>query len=271
MAIITISRGSYSKGREVAEMAAERLGYKVVSRDVLLEASEQFHIPEVKLVRAIHDAPSILDRFSHGRYCYMAYIQSALTERAMNDNLVYHGLAGHLLLKGVPHVLKVRIIADLEERVAAEMKREGISHAQARDQLLKDDEERRRWTQSLYGVDPWDASLYDLVVHINQLTVGDAVDFIVQAAGRDCFKSTPESRQKMRDLSLACRVKAALVKGDCLDVAVSCEYGNVMVYTKQGDRRAHQIEEKIKPLTMELPGINHLEVRTGQPYPPEAC
>lgn len=45
MAIITISRGSYSKGREVAEEVAQRMGYEVVSRDVLLEASERFHTP----------------------------------------------------------------------------------------------------------------------------------------------------------------------------------------------------------------------------------
>ena len=88
MAIITISRGSYSKGREVAEKVAKRLGYQVVSRDVLLDALELFHIPEVKLVRAIHDAPSVLDRFSHGRYRYLAYIQSALLQRATADNLV---------------------------------------------------------------------------------------------------------------------------------------------------------------------------------------
>jgi len=270
MAIITISRGSYSKGREVAEEVARRLGYKVVSRDVLLEASEHFHIPEVKLVRAIHDAPSILDRITHGRNCYVAYIQSALADRAVADNLVYHGLAGHLLLKGVPHVLKVRIIADLEARVAAEMEREGISDKEARDLLLKDDAERRKWTQSLYGVDPWDASLYDLVIHIQQLTVADAVDFIVQAAGQECFQTTPEAQRKMDDLALACRVKAVLVREDCFDVAVTSEFGNVLVYTKLGDRRAHRLEEKIKSLASKIPGVNHLEVRAGQPFPPEA-
>ena len=271
MAIITISRGSYSKGREVAEKVAQRLGYEVVSRDVLLEASEQFHISEVKLVRAIHDAPSILDRFSHGRYCYLAYIQSALADRAAAGNLVYHGLAGHLLLKGVPQVLKVRIIADLEARVAAEMEREGLGQSQARDLLLKDDQERRKWTQSLYGVDPWDASLYDLVIHINQLSVDDAVDFIAQAAGRPCFQTTPEAQQKMDDLALACRIKAALVQEDCVDVAVTSEFGNVLIYSKQGDRRVHQLEEKIKPLALAMPRINHIEVRTGQAFPPEAC
>ena len=38
MAIITISRGSYSKGREIAEHVASRLGYECFSRDALIEA-----------------------------------------------------------------------------------------------------------------------------------------------------------------------------------------------------------------------------------------
>ena len=271
MAIITISRGSYSKGREVARKVAKRLGYQVVSRDVLLDALDMFNIPEVKLVRAIHDAPSILEKFSHGRYRYLAYIQSALAQRAVEDNLVYHGLAGHLLLKGVPHVIKVRIIADLDARVEAEMMREGISQGQARELLLRDDAERRKWTQSLYGVDPWDASLYDLVIHIQRFSVDDAVDYIAQAAEMKCFQTTPAARQKLDDLALACKVKALLAREDCVDLAVTSEFGNVLVFSRQGVRRVHRLEEKIHSVVGSMPGINHLEVRTGQPIPPEAC
>lgn len=72
MSIITISRGSYSRGKEVAEKVAAALGYECISREVLLEASEQFNIPEIKLVRAIHDAPSILERFTYGKERYVA-------------------------------------------------------------------------------------------------------------------------------------------------------------------------------------------------------
>lgn len=270
MAIITISRGSYSKGREVAEKTAQRLGYEVISRDVLLEASEDFHIPAVKLVRAIHDAPSILDRFTHGKQCYLAYIQSALTNRATKDNIVYHGLAGHLLLKGVPHVLKVRIIADLESRVDAEMEREGLSRAEALSLIQRDDSERRKWTQSLFGVDPWDASLYDLVIHIHKLSVDDAVDFVVQAASRPCFTTTDESRRKIEDLALACRIKAFLMMEDCLDVAVTSEYGNVLIYAKLGGRQSHRLAGKLEALRQQVPGINHIEVHSGLGFPPNA-
>ena len=72
MPIITISRGSFSKGKEVAEKVAGFLGFECISREILLEASEHFNIPEIKLTSALHDAPSILQRFTYGKERYLA-------------------------------------------------------------------------------------------------------------------------------------------------------------------------------------------------------
>jgi cytidylate kinase len=209
--IITISRGSYSRGKEVAEKVAQALNYECISRDILLEASEHFHIPEIKLIRAIHDAPSILDRFSHGKKRYIAFIRAAILTHMKKDNIVYHGLKGHFFLQDISHVLKVRITADFESRVKAEMLREKITAEEARYILKKDDDERRRWGLVLYGQDGWDSSLYDLLVHIKTKSVDDAVGLIIHAAGLDCFQTTPESQQKLENLSLGAEVKAALV------------------------------------------------------------
>ena len=98
-AIISISRGSYSKGKEIAEKVAQELGYECVARDVLLEASEEFNVPRIKLIRAIHDAPSILDRFSYGKEKYTTFIQAEILEHFRKDNVVYHGLAGHFFVE----------------------------------------------------------------------------------------------------------------------------------------------------------------------------
>ena len=57
MGVITISRGSYSHGKEIAEKLAQKLGYDCISREILLKASEQFNVKEAKLIRALHDAP----------------------------------------------------------------------------------------------------------------------------------------------------------------------------------------------------------------------
>ena len=137
MSIVTISRGTYSQGKKVAEKLAEALNYECLSREIVIEASKEFNIPEIKLVRAIHDAPSILDRFTYGKERYMAFFRAALLNHLQRDNIIYHGLAGHAFLQTIPHVFKVRIIADLEYRIREEMKREKISADQARYILIR--------------------------------------------------------------------------------------------------------------------------------------
>jgi cytidylate kinase len=269
MAIITISRGSYSKGKEVAEKVASRLGYQCLSREVILTTSEHFHIPEIKLRKAIHDAPSILERFGHRKHSFISYYQSVLTRSVQNDNVVYHGLAGHLLLPGVAHVLKVRIIADLADRVRWEMKRSGIPKIEAKALLVKDDQERRKWTQSLYGVDPWDSSLYDLVLNIRQFTVADAVDFICVAASREQFQATEQSQQKMEDLALASQVKTALVN-DYPSIAVKSEYANIIIYAKSDARLIRRLGEAAENLKTEIKEINSIELLPGGTAPPDA-
>jgi cytidylate kinase len=211
MAIITISRGSYYRGREVAEKVAQKLGYECLSRDILLEASEEFNIPEIKLIRAIQDAPSILDRFTRQKEKYVAYIRAALLKHVQKDNVVYHGLFGHFFLQDIPHVLKVRIVADLEARVADEVKREGISESKAREVLMKDDEERRKWALQLYGADWWDATLYDLVIHLKTIKVDDAVDLLYHIVQLPGFQTTPESQEAINNLMQAALMEVAPV------------------------------------------------------------
>jgi cytidylate kinase len=211
MAIITVSRGTFSRGKDVAEKLAKQLKYECISREILLEASEEFNIPEIKLERAIHDAPSALERFRYGKERYIAYIRAALLKHVQKDNVVYHGLGGHFFLQGIPHVFKLRIIADMEYRVKEEMKRSKISMDKAQYILQKDDEERRKWSLQLYGMDPWDSRLYDMVLHIGNLGIDDAVVISYFTVKKPCFQTTPESQKILDNALLSAQVYAALV------------------------------------------------------------
>lgn len=82
MAIITISRGCSSCGEEIAERVAEMLGYQCVSREILIKAFRFFGIPETKLLKSLHDAPTILDTITRGRKRYLCYVQVALRASA---------------------------------------------------------------------------------------------------------------------------------------------------------------------------------------------
>jgi cytidylate kinase len=259
MSIITISRGSYTRGKEVAEKLAQALGYQCLSRDILLEASERYNIPEIKLVRAIHDAPSILERFTFSKGPYVAYIRAALLSHVRTDNVVYHGLAGHFLLKSIPHVLKVRIIADLEDRVQEEMKREKISAGEARQILLKDDQERRKWSKHVYGIDTWDPSLYDLVIKIKPVTVDGAVNIIRCALKDPCFQTPPEGQKLVADLSLAARVEAALIE-DIPSIQVEAKEGEVFIYLKRDLCKDTELISRIKRLASRVAGPEDIKI-----------
>ncbi len=212
MSIITISRGSYSKGKEVAEKVAEKLGYECISRQILLEASKEFNIPEIRLVRALHDSPSFFERLVYGKEKYTSYIRYNLLKHLKSDNVVYHGLAGHFFLQEIPHVFKVRIIADMQTRIQEEMKRESISENEARKILVKDDHERRQWGLHLYKMDTWDPSLYDLVLNIHQMKVEEAVDIIAETCRKPSFQTTAESQKVFDEHLLAAQVQSLLIE-----------------------------------------------------------
>lgn len=231
MSIITISRGSYSWGTEIAEKVAHRLGYVCVSRDILLEASENFNTSELNLERAIHDAPSLLDRFSNDKERYVAYVKAALLRLFREDNVVYHGLAGHFFVQGIDHALKVRITVDMLDRVRLAMTGRNIAEREAFQLLREDDEQRRRWSLWLYGHDTIDPHLYDLVLHLKRLTTDDAADIICRTVNSDGFRTSPKSQQQILDIALAAEVRAALVE-TVPDVYVRANRGNVYVHAK---------------------------------------
>ena len=233
MAIIIISRGSYHRGSEVAKKAAQELGYECISREVLLEASKLFDIPELKLTHAIEDAPSLLERLGQDRKKYIAYIRTVLLREVQKGNVVYHGFAGHFFLQGIPAVLKVRVFADLEERVKDEMEREGVSAEKARQMVVKDDEERRRWALSLYGMDTADPALYDMLLHIGTLTVDDAARIVAETSRLPTFQMTPESKRLLNDRVLASQVEALLLE-DFPRVEVTAQNGEAFVHIHTG-------------------------------------
>jgi cytidylate kinase len=261
MPIITINRASYSRGKAVAEKLAERLGYDCISRDILLEASEEFNIPEIKLVRALHDAPSVLERFRNGKERYMSYLYSALLQHARKDNIVYHGLAGQFFLRDIPHVFKVRISADIQDRVTEEMRRHSISADKALYILQKDDEERRKWGLQVYGTDTWNSNLYDMVIHVCKLTIDDTVDIISEVVKKPVFQATAQSRILVENLALAAKVKAALAQ-IAPKTQIEADSGKIYISYLNNDLSADEINV-IRNTAGQIEGVAEVIMNIG--------
>lgn len=263
MAIVTISRGCYSHGKEIAERTAETLGYECISREVLIEASQHFDVPEKKLLTSIHDAPSMLDRITRGKERYLSYIQTALLDHAKADNIVYHGHAGHLLLRDFPQVLKVRIIADMNDRAAMLRKEKNMTAAQAMAYLHDDDRQRAEWTRYLYKKEVSDPDIYDMVIKIGALSIEDACNIIVKAASGQAFRLTPELKRQLVDLSIESHLHVLLsdvceaeIRSTAGCVRIRCRPQQIRKFDPIRPSLASHIDETIRDdLTKKIVGI----------------
>ncbi len=270
MAIITISRGTYSYGRALAGCVAERLGYECLSREVILDAAAGYGIPAEKLTSAMEKPPTLWQQLTGERIDYLHYVRAALCERAKDGNLVYHGHAGHLLLAGVSHVIRVRVTADMEHRVQAAMRDQGLGRKEAIEYIRRVDRERVLWTRFLYKVDWHDATLYDIVLNLGRMSVSNACEILVRMTELDDFKPTPQSMQVVDDLAVSSRVWAALskdVRTTAADLKVTAAEG---VVTITGTTRSWAVVEAIPEVALAVHGVKDVrcEVGIGSVYDP---
>jgi cytidylate kinase len=212
MQIICISRGSLSRGKELAEALARKLGYPVLSREDLIEAAIAEGIQVGKLETSMMKPRAFTERLARERDHYLAFSTAYLCEKLMQGPLVYHGRTGHLLLRSVVHVLRVRVVADEEYRVRATMERLGIDRDKALRYLTGVEEDRRAWVRSMYGVSWEDASQYDVVLNVERMNVDNAASALVGMAQLPDFQMTPASRRAMEDLRLGSTARLRLAR-----------------------------------------------------------
>ena len=183
MAIVTISRGSFSGGVAVAEAVAARLGVPCISREVVRDAAQASGVDEGSLLATLEDPPRFWEKTPGRIPAHLNLVRTALLQRADGRDFVYHGYAGHLLLSGISHVLRVRVIASEAYRVETAMHDRGLNEKEATRYVKKLNVQLRKWTEFLYGVDWQDPSLYDVVLRVDRVGVEGAADTIVRMTG----------------------------------------------------------------------------------------
>ena len=263
MSIITVSRRTYSRGKEIAEEVAENLGYKCIGREVLQAASRDYEVSEEKLYKATHEAPSFLGMTPVARKRYIAYVKAAFAAYMLKDNVVYHGPAGEVLIQGVSHLLRVRINADLDDRIALRMTRDNVPEKDARKSILRDDEQHSKLMKWVYGRDDTDASLYDLVINVSQISVENAVEIITGTVKHKKFQPMTYSIMMMKNIELSCRVTANLIDIDP-DIRVRSENGKVHIHTKASGRAMKKNVEIIRERTTNLTGVASVEIHMSE-------
>jgi cytidylate kinase len=268
MAIITISRGTMSGGEALAGRLSEKLGWPAVGREVITEAANTFNLSENLLAEQLEKMPGFFRKYTSERRLYMMALQSALIERALKGNFIYHGLAGHLLLKDVPQVLKVRLIAPMEYRIRQLVHKKQMSREDASNYIKQVDRQRTEWTRWLYNVDWSDPTLYDAVFNLNALPLALIAELICQTAKSPIFQDSQEHREALGQFHLANQVRMRLARND------RTHGSNLEVTAKDSRVRVtgeiltgglfgsgmNSASNAIRKTAMEVPGVEGVEV-----------
>jgi len=261
MSIITISHEAFGDGRAVAERVAEILGYRCISREVLIKASECYGIAKAKLSEVLEEMPrhwwaQLLE--SQGLYRFA--LKAAACELAQDGNIVYHGRAGQEFFPGIRHVLNVFVDTPTESRIRQVMARMGMDEQAAKKYLAEVDRIRTRRIKELSKIDWRDPARYDMVMNTAKSSVETAARMIAEVSQREEYRPTAESLQAMRDLTISTRVEAWLIASD-LDVSnleVDIRRGEVRI---EGIILAEGIEQAIIDLVRKIPGVTGVRTR----------
>lgn len=264
MAIITVSRGTFSGGKILAERLAERLGYPCFSREeIMQDAAKSFGISENELSSAINEPPPFWQEVPGKRIAYLKCLTAVLLDKVESGNLVYHGHVGHLLLGDISRILRIRVIADMEFRVTACMERSKMGREEAIAYIRKVDHERDRWTRFLYGVDWQNAANYDIVLNLERMSLEGACETVVRIVELDDFKPTAESKKILEDLALSSRVWITLAKDPRTKasfVKVQADSGKVTI---NGNVASEAVMDAIPVVAKEVEGVLSVESDVG--------
>ena len=254
MPIITIYQGASGEGQELAESVAEALGYRCVGREVLVEASRRYGIPEAKLNEIVEKGPHWWERLLQDLRPYRIALQAALCELGQDGRLVYHGHLGHELLPGIGHVLKVLLTAPIEYRIEQVRARQGLTDTAARQYIEEVDKARSRRLIAMFSSDWRDPSRFDLILNMGRMRREGAKHLIVEAVKLEEYQLTPASNQAFNDFALASRVHATLFAAPNVRVAaleVRAKDGHVHLK----GRVDHGLEDRVVQLVKSVPGV----------------
>jgi cytidylate kinase len=216
MPIVTISQQIGSGGAEVALAVAERLGYCFVDHQRFLEGARGYGLDADRLWHLEEERPSLFERFDGETRRYIAVIQAVLFEIAAEDRAVVIGRGGQWLLRDVPHVLRVRLVAPVEFRVTELVETfsahggERLSAHGAAQIVQRDDAQKLKRMRYLFDVDLNDPGLYHLVLNTGWLGPRAAVDLIAATVQQPAFATSESGRQILADHALASKVEVAL-------------------------------------------------------------
>ncbi len=266
MSSVTLLCGTFCHGDEVAHKTAQALGFELVhDQDIISEVSKHLEMSEDRIRAALIGETSFYKRFSHDKERVLASMKLAVSEKLIQDHLIFFGFVGQLIPRDITHVLRVGIIAETKYRLQKAIQEKGLAEERAVKLIRQDDDKANSWTSSLLDKNIWDSALYDMIIPMDKKNVDEAVELIQKNIKKDVIQRTRSSGRSVDDFALSSRVESVLV-GEAKDVSVTAREGHVTLTINKHVLRLSRLKEKLRKLTMEVQGVTGIDTKVGPEY-----
>jgi len=267
MSVIAIFSGTFCEEEHVVKNVLSSTGYKLVTdNDIVAEAGRLSGISANKLMRAFSAKESVFNNFTHEKEVSIAWLKLAVAEKLAGDELLVSGFSGSLIPKSISHVLRVCLIADMKFRISHAAAEQKISEKEAAKLIHKQDEDRIAWISNLFKKnDPWDSSLYDLVIPMDKMDLEKAASLITENARKAVVKTTIRSRKAVDDFFVASKAEMHLAR-EGHHVDISAKDGTVTIIINKHVLLLSKLEDELKAIARKVPGVKAVETKVGEGY-----
>lgn len=243
----------YQGGREeLAQALAHKTGWPILSREELQERAKEVGIRVGRLEISMIKKPSQSEKLAREKDFYLAFLTSVICEKALQGHLIYYGRAGHLLLPGAGHRLRVGLTAPLDLRIQRTAQGLRMQPDQAETYLTQLDEDIDKWIRYVHHASGQDPNLFDVFFNLENMTVANAAEILHRMASLPEYQATPASTRVLKDLSLAARAEVSLALDERTrdaDLKVSAENGVVTVtYPPAQEKGSEHIPQVLNDL-----------------------
>jgi cytidylate kinase len=185
---IAVSRLPGSGGAELGQRVAEELDFGCFGVDLVDRIARERGIQRRLVAGLDEQVRSLIERyvtdsFRSGVFRESEYLRDVVRTVA---TLSERGRAV-IIGRGAPFIvppersLRVRVVAPLAERIDRVVAERAVSRERASEIVKEATAERREFLQHHFGVDPDDATLYDLIVNTSTLGMDGAATLVVEA------------------------------------------------------------------------------------------
>ena len=212
MAILTISRQFGGGAKAVALQVASDLGYEYIDRATMFKDISAQGPRWGSYAKDFDEQyPNVWEKNDWSFKAFVVIIQSLIYDYAQRDNVIIAGTGGTFLLKGVPHVLRIRIESSLEDRINRVQGDQVINENTAKWIIEKIDADMSRSMYILYGKHWDDPREFDHVFNSSTQDKDQIVEEIKKGVlAKDALK-TQDAMNILNLRALAARAKAAIL------------------------------------------------------------